>query len=416
MSFDSVLAGVRLPDREGLSDIAVRDGTIAAIAPSIETDAPHEDGMGCLAISGFVETHIHLDKAMILDRCPICEGTLAEAISTTAAAKAAFTVNDVHARAARTIEMAILQGTTRMRSFVEVDPRAGYRSLEALVRIKQDYAFAIDLELCAFAQEGLTQEPETADMLRQALDNGADLVGGCPYTDKDPVAHVSAIFDIAERYDVAVDFHADFDLDPENSILPEIVRQTERRGFGGRVSAGHVTKLSAMPPAQIAEWGRRLADSGVALTILPATDLFLTGRSADHLVPRGVAPALTLADAGATVSLASNNILNPFTPFGDASLCRIANLFANIAQAGSDADLDRIFAMVTGSAARLMNAPYGLAVGRSADIILVDAESGSDCIRRIAPVLAGWKRGVKTLERGRARLLRPARAEGAARP
>lgn len=407
MSDAFVLAGARLAGREGTHDILVRDGRIAATGAVPDTDVSRIDAMGCLAFPGFVETHIHLDKALILDRCPLYEGTLGEAIALTARAKAAFTEDDVHSRASRVAEMAILQGTTRMRGFVEIDPRAGFRSFEAVKRVKADYAFGLDIEICAFAQEGLTNEPETLDMLATALASGADLVGGCPYTDPDPTAHIEAVFDLAERFGVDVDFHVDFDLDPEGSALPEIVAQTMRRGYQGRVSVGHVTKLSAMPHAEAAAFATGLARAGIAVTILPATDLFLTGRGSDHLVPRGLAPGLLLAAQGATVSLSSNNILNPFTPFGDAAMIRMANLFANVAQLARDADLAAVFDMVSANAARQIGAPYGLEVGDRADIVLIDAPDPATAVRTNAPVLAGWKAGRQSFSRARPRLFRP---------
>lgn len=408
MSLVFVIADARLAGRAGPVDIGVANGRIAEIAPHIAADSPREDAGGCLAFGGFVESHIHLDKAWILDRCPICEGTLSEAIRLTADAKAAFTVEDVYARASRVMEMAIVHGTTRMLSFVEVDPRAGFRSFEALLKVRADYAFAVDLKICAFAQEGLTNEPETADLLAGALKAGADMVGGCPYTDPDPVAHVSAIFDIAERYRVPVDFHADFDLDPERAILPEIISQTEARSYGGRVSVGHVTKLSAMAPERVVGLVGRLTDAGVAVSVLPATDLFLTGREADRLIPRGLAPAALMADRGAVVSLGSNNILNPFTPFGDGSLIRIANLFANVAQLPRDLDLAAVFDMVTANPARQLGADYGIVVGAPADVVLIDAPDPVSAVRQVSPVVAGWKRGRKSFVRERPRLLKPA--------
>lgn len=407
VAFNLVIANTRLIGREGLFDLGIASGHIAAIEPALPTSAQHYDAAGALAFGGFVETHIHLDKAGILNRCPICEGTLAEAVSLTAKAKAGFTVEDVYARASALVEKAILHGTTRMRTFVEVDPRAGFRSLEAILAVRADYAFALDLEICAFAQEGLTNEPETGAMLIEALRLGADLVGGCPYTDPDPVGHVAAIFDIAERADVAVDFHADFDLDPQNSILPEIVAQTRKRAYQGCVSVGHVTKLSAMSPAAVDTLGSELAAAGIAVTVLPATDLFLVGRSADKLVPRGLAPAERLRKLGVLTTVATNNVLNPFTPMGDGSLGRMANLYANVAQLARDEDFAAAFDMVTANAAQLLGAAYGLDVGLPADIVLIDAQSSAAAVREIAPILAGWKRGVQTFVRERARLLRP---------
>ncbi|NLS17200.1 amidohydrolase family protein [Rhizobium sp. P40RR-XXII] len=404
---DLVISNVRIARREGCFDIGIKDGRIAAIERELIADAPRRDMCGCLAFGGFVDSHIHLDKACILDRCFICEGTLQEAVRETAKAKAAFTVEDVHARAARVVENAIVNGTTAMRTFVEIDPRAGYRSFEAIKQIKRTYAWAIDIQICAFVQEGLTNEAETARMLDHALRNGADLVGGCPYTDPDPLGHISRIFDLAERHDVDVDFHLDFDLNPQGSAIPAVLAETKRRGYGGRVSIGHATKLAAMPATEAGEIAAGLADTGIAVTVLPATDLFLLGRDSDHLIPRGLAPAMLLTANGVTVTVGTNNVLNPFTPFGDASLARMANFFANIAQLSRDEDIAAAFDMVTINPAHVMGRDYGLKPGAQADIVVVDAVDSLSLVREIRQPIAGWKNGKQTFTRLQARLLSP---------
>lgn len=392
MAPDRIIANTRIAGRDSLVDIAIVDGRIAAIAPGITANVPRDDAGGALAFAGFVDCHIHLDKAGILDRCPICEGTLKEAVVLTAKAKAGFTVADVRARAAKVVEAAIVHGTTRMRSFFEVDPRAGFRSFEALLAVKADYAWAIDIELCAFAQEGLTQEMATHAMLDDALAAGAASVGGCPYTDANPVAHVGLIFDLAEKHGTAVDFHADFDLDPQNSILPEIARQAADRGFHRKVSVGHVTKLAAMPPAELDRLGELLATAGIAVTALPSTDLFILGQ---------VAPLQRLRALGVEVTLATNNVLNPFTPYGDASLLRMANLYANAARLARDEDLGAAFEMITSAPARLLGAPETLAVGGHADLVLLDAPDHVTAVRTNAPTTAGYKHGIRTFTRPR---------------
>ncbi|WP_108260263.1 amidohydrolase family protein [Mangrovicoccus ximenensis] len=271
MPLDLIISGARLDGRT--VDIGFEAGRIAAIEAHIAADAPRTEALGALAFPGFADSHIHLDKACILERCAICEGTLAEAISGTAAAKAGFTVEDIHARAAGVLAKAVLHGTNRMRSFAEVDPRAGMRCFEALSAVKAEFAHAVDLDICVFAQEGLTQEMDTHAMLDRALAAGADLVGGCPYADPDPERHIALVFDLAEKHGTMVDFHLDFDLDPTGSAIPAVLRETEARKFGGRVSIGHVSKLSAMAPGEVRQIGRRLADAGVALTALPGNRL-----------------------------------------------------------------------------------------------------------------------------------------------
>jgi len=359
-------------------------------------------------IAGFVESHIHLDKSRILERCGCERGTLEEAIGSVAAAKRDFTEADIYARARQTLEQAVVHGTTRMRTHVEVDPRVTLKGFHAVRQLKRDYAWAIELQICAFPQEGLTNDPGAEELLVQACEQGADVIGGCPYTDSDPPEQIARIFDIARRFDLDVDFHLDFDLDPSWMHLEDVCRHTDRQGWGGRVAVGHVTKLSAIENSRLAEIGRRLADCGIAVTVLPATDLFLMGRDREFHVPRGVAPVHRLLGHGVTCSLATNNVLNPFTPFGDCSLIRMANLYANLAQLGRPLDLQTCFEMITRLPARLMNAAdYGIAVGNPADIVVLDSRDPAMAVAELAQPLFALKRGRRSFTRPAAALHQP---------
>ena len=401
MTLDLVLRNARIAGRSASTfDIGIAHGKIADIAKSISASAPGEDVCGLLVTPGFVETHIHLDKSCILDRCHTDEGTLQEAIAQVAAAKLAFTEDDVYQRGRRTLEKAILQGTMRMRAHVEVDPRIGLKGFDAIRRLKRDYAWAIDLEICVFPQEGLLNDFGTEELLVAACQAGADLIGGCPYTDSDPHGQIARIFDIARRFELDIDFHLDFDLDASWMDIEEVCRQTQAFRYGGRVAVGHVTKLSALPPYQFANMARRLADAGVAVTVLPATDLFLMGRGHDHNIPRGVTPAHKLVEHGVTCSLSTNNVLNPFTPFGDCSLVRMANLYANVARAGALRDLTTCFELVTTQPARLMNLrDYGIVVGNPADLVVLDCDNEAMAIAEISQPLLGIKRGRRSFAR-----------------
>lgn len=406
MAFDLILRNARLADGRSV-DLGITAGRFAAVAPALAGEGPAQDLGDRLVVPGFVETHLHLDKSCILDRCS-SEGSLQDAIAEVAAAKKAFTEADVYDRARRTLEKAILQGTTRIRTHVEIDPRIGLRSFAAIRRLQAEYAWAVDLEICVFPQEGLLNDPGAEDLLIQAMEQGADLIGGCPYTDSDPNGQIARIFAIAKRFGTDIDFHLDFDLDPSRMGLDEVCRQTVAQGMGGRVTIGHVTKLSALPPADFAAVAQRLKDAGVAVTVLPATDLFLMGRSFDHNIPRGVTHAHRLSGWGVTCSLATNNVLNPFTPFGDCSLVRIANLYANIAQLGRPAEMAACLDLVTEQAARLLNLKdYGIAVGNPADLVVLDAQAPAQAVAELAQPLFGFKRGRRVFTRPQAELHRP---------
>lgn len=408
MTYDLVLHNCRLPGRgDHPLDIAIEAGTITAIAPVLQGRC-RLDATGGLVTPGLVDTHIHLDKSCIIERCRIVEGTLQEAVALTAKAKAAFTEDDITARARRTLERCILGGTMHMRTHVEVDPRIGLKGFHALKQLKSDYAWAIDLQICVFPQEGLLNDPGTDALLRAACVDGADLIGGCPYTDTDPIGHIAQVFNIARDFDLDIDFHLDFDIDPTWMHLDEVIRQTMAMGYGGRVTVGHVTKLSALEPVRLVAMAERLADAGIAVTILPATDLFLMGRGATHNVPRGVARADILMQHGVTCSLATNNVLNPFTPFGDGSLIRMANLYANISQLGTPEDLERCFAMTSASAAKLLGLnAYGISEGAPADLIVFQSATPAGAVAEIARPLFGLKNGRKSFENPPGRLIGP---------
>jgi cytosine deaminase len=380
-------------------DIGVSGGRIAAIAPHLDCQAAEVDVGGRLVLPGFVDTHIHLDKACLLGRCGNNHGGLAAAIAEVSAMKRDFTVEDVYARGARVIERAVLHGTTRMRTHVEIDPRIALRGFEAIKALKRDYAWAIDLSLCVFPQEGLTNDPGAEELLIAALRDGGEVIGGCPYTDTDPHAHIEKVFDLAQEFDVDVDFHLDFDLDPSWSHLDEVCRQTERRNCHGRVAIGHATKLSALPPERLKQATERLAKAGVAVTVLPSTDLYLMGRDATHNSPRGLTMAHKLVENGVVCSVATNNVLNPFTPFGDVSLLRMANFYANVAHAAIG-EFEACLDLVTDLPARLMNlGDYGIAVGNPADIVVLDTDSGQNAIAELPDVLLGFKNGRQVFER-----------------
>ena len=400
-AFDLIFRNALLRSSAAPVDIGVKGGRIAAIEPKLACETVEVDIGGHLTLPGFVDTHIHLDKACLLDRCGRNHGSLGDAIRAVSAMKRDFTIEDVYARGAKVLERAIVHGTTRMRTHVEIDPRIGLRSFEAVKALRRDYAWAIDLSLCVFPQEGLTNDPGAEDLLIQSLRDGGDLIGGCPYTDTDPDAHLERIFDLAQEFDVDVDLHLDFDLDPSWWHLDEVCRQTERRNYQGRVAIGHATKLSALPPERMKAATAQLARAGIAVTVLPATDLYLMGRECTHNAPRGLTLAHKLADNGIVCSIATNNVLNPFTPFGDASLLRMANFYANVAHA-SVSDFDICLDLVTELPARLMNLDdYGIKVGNPVDLIVLDTGDRRFAIAELPDIVMGFKSGRQTFMRQR---------------
>src|SRR5260221_7374671 len=405
---DLILRNARLTDHDGVLDIGVADGRIAALAPGLSVDGRALDLGGRLVVPGLIETHIHLDKTCILDRCAIREGTVQEAIAEVGRAKQAFTAEDIYARGRRTLERCILQGTTRMRTHVEVDPGIAMLGFEAVQQLARDYAWAIEVEICVFPQEGLLNRPGTDALLVEGLKRGARTLGAVPYADTDPRGHIDRVFAIARAFDVDIDMHLDLAETADGMQIEYVCDQTEQHRYGGRVAVGHATPLSVLPRARFDAIARRLADVGVAVTVLPATDLFLMGRRQEHSVLRGVAPAHRLVEAGVNCSLSTNNVMNPFTPYGDGSLIRMANLYANVCHVATREGLAGCLDMVTTRSARLMRLDdYAIAPGSVADLTVLDAPDAATAVAELAPPLWGFKRGRPTFTRPLPELHRP---------
>jgi cytosine/creatinine deaminase len=407
---DLIVRNARLCDRaaDRLFDIGVGKGRIVAIEPGLAAEAQTYDAEGRLVCPGLIETHIHIDKSRIIDRCAPQERKLLSPVKGVTPLKKDMSVEDVRARAAKTVERCIMNGTTRMRTQVEVDPGIGMRGFEGVQSLIADYKWAIDIEICVFPQEGLTNYPGTDELLVEGLKRGAKLIGGAPRYDSDEAGQIERIFELAREFDVDIDIHLDVGPTAEAMNIHLVRELTEKYRRGGRVVVGHMAKLSLLPPCEVAALARRLADAGIAVTVLPATDLFLMGRDQEHSVKRGVADANLLLEHGVNCSLSSNNILNPATPYGDCSLIRMANLYANVLQVDRPAQLRECFRMLTDRSAELLNlADYGFKVGNPADIVVIDAQSPEQAIAEISQPIAAFKNGRQTMAWPLPKLLLP---------
>ncbi|MDB5866245.1 MAG: amidohydrolase [Betaproteobacteria bacterium] len=412
MPFSLILRNARLAnagDTNATVDIAVADGRIKAIEPRISGEGESVDAGGQFVSAGLVESHFHLDKSRILDRvAPLEDRRGTDYMKRVSAVKDSFTVEDIYARSRETLEQCILNGVMHMRTHIEVDAPIGLRGFEALERVAKDYAWGVDLQLCVFLQEGWTDVPGAEANVVQGLKRGATVVGGAPRYDANGPAQIERIFALAKDFDVDVDIHGDGGYTTDDMMIWQICDLTDRMGWGGRVALGHGNKYSCLPDADVQKLGKRLAESGVAISVLPATDMFTSGRHQEHSVMRGVADANALIAQGANCSIATNNVLNPFTPYGDCSLVRIATMYANVVQRGTDKDLSDCFAMISDRPARILRKnDYGIAVGNPADLVVWPTNSPAQVIATAAQPLMGFKRGRRVFTREVATLHRP---------
>jgi cytosine/creatinine deaminase len=408
---DLIIREARTADAAGLVDIEIAAGRVARIrtargagatrrpadpltADAMPPGAREIDAHGKLVIPGLVESHFHLDKALLGAGAPADAGSVAGAIRATAEMKRRFTREDIHARARRAIELALRHGTTAMRTHVEVDPIVGLAGMEAILPLQREYAWAIDLQLCVFPQEGIFKASGTEKLMRAALAMGGEAVGGVPYNDGDPLAHLDLVFDLAREFDRDVDLHLDFADDADRLLVGAVAERTMTRGWEGRVCAGHMTALGALAPAELDPVVRKIRDAGISILVLPATDLYLMGRADVRNVRRGLAPARRLHEAGVNVAVSTNNVQNPFTPFGDADLLRVANLLATAGHFGTAEDLVLVLRMATEHGARALRRPdHGVREGARADLVLLDCTEPAEAVGAIPERLMVIKAG-----------------------
>lgn len=379
---DVLIKQARLNDGEALQDIAIENGKIVKIASTIDGTAKEViEADGRVLIPGLVESHIHLDKALIADREPNKSGTLKEAIQVTAKLKPTFTEEDVYNRAKQALEMIIRRGATTVRTHSEFDPAQGFTGFKMILKLKEEYKDMIDMQVVAFPQEGIFKAPGTEQMMYEAMEMGADVVGGIPYNDAPANEHIDLIFEIAKKYDKDIDLHQDFADEADETSIEYLCEKTIKEGYEGRVSVGHLTALHAMKKEELDRVISKMAQAKINVMPLPATDLHLGARNDEYNVRRAVTPIRKLRDAGVNICLATNNIRNAFTPYGNGDLIQIAMLAVPVGHLGGADDLPTVLPMITENPAKALGlTDYGIAEGKKADLVLLDTKVKANAI------------------------------------
>lgn len=379
---DVLIKQARLNDGEALQDVAIENGKIVKIAPTIDGAAKEViEADGRVLIPGLVESHIHLDKALIADREPNKSGTLKEAIQVTAKLKPTFTEEDVYNRAKQALEMIIRRGATTVRTHSEFDPAQGFTGFKMILKLKEEYKDMIDMQVVAFPQEGIFKAPGTEQMMYEAMEMGADVVGGIPYNDAPANEHIDLIFEIAKKYDKDIDLHQDFADEADETSIEYLCEKTIKEGYEGRVSVGHLTALHAMKKEELDRVISKMAQAKINVMPLPATDLHLGARNDEYNVRRAVTPIRKLRDAGVNICLATNNIRNAFTPYGNGDLIQIAMLAVPVGHLGGADDLPTVLPMITENPAKALGlTDYGIAEGKKADLVLLDTKVKANAI------------------------------------
>jgi cytosine/creatinine deaminase len=380
-----LLRGARIPGQTEPRDLLIGEsGRIERIAPAIPAASGIKsvDLNGRLVAPGLIDAHQHLDKTRTLRAVKNPRGTLEGAIEEFARYAATMSAADILPRAERTLAACLERGTVAIRSHANVDPEAKLRGVEALIGLRERWRDRVRLQVAPFLTGGATRAGAALarEWLEEAMRLGGDVVSANPTHAERPAELLDMLFAVAERCGKPIDVHLDEHLDGARTHFHELIERTQAHGMAGRVVASHCSALSALEPAEAARVVEGFAAAGIGVVTLPAANLFLQGRQAPKLAPRGLTRVTELQTAGVVVAAGSDNIQDPFVPIGSGDLLEIARWALVAAHLGSN-DLPRAFEMVTSAPARLLGfEDYGVREGARADLLVATAEDPAELV------------------------------------
>ena len=376
----------------GLHTVEWQGATIAAISAQAGHVLPGSgdiDAAGQLLIAPLVEPHIHLDAALTAGQPEWnMSGTLFEGIERWGQRKETITHEDTKQRAHTTIRMLAEHGIQHVRTHVDVtDPTLA--ALAAMLEVREEARGLIDLQIVAFPQEGIESYEGGRALMERAIDMGADIVGGIPHfenTREQGVSSIKFLMDLAERTGCLVDVHCDETDDPHSRFLEVLAEEARVRGMGSRVTASHTTAMGSYDNAYCSKLFRLLKRSGINFVSCPTESIHLQGRFDTFPKRRGVTRVAELDRAGMNVCFGQDSIKDPWYPLGNGNILRVLDAGLHICHMMGFEDLERSLDLVTDNSARTLNLGdrYGIAVGRPANLVLLNAENDYEAVRQQA--------------------------------
>jgi len=368
--------------------IGIQNGKIVQVShDEIPPGEKTIDAQGAMISPALIEPHFHIENSLIWDTDNLNQsGTLREAIDIYAEVKVNLTPKDIMQRATQTVHEAITHGTLWMRNHVDIDQYAKLDLLHAVVPVRDKFKDVFDLQLIAFPQHGLARNPESVDLMWQAMESGATLVGGIPHHEKnmdDGARQIEIIFEIAKAKDVNLDVHIDETDDPYWQSLEILAEKTIEEGYQGRVTAGHCTSMAAWDKKTLHRIIDKVKEADITVVTNTPINLLLQGRLDEIPVRRGIARIAELMEAGVNVCCGQDDLMNMFYPFGQMDPLEVANIAAHAGHLTSPQQIQAAFDMPRYNAARnigLQN--YGVHEGADANLILLNANSAVDALRR----------------------------------
>jgi len=391
---ETLFTNAKLADGS-LKDIGVAAGRIVSIETAGATTgaARQVDIAGALLVPGFVEGHIHLDTSFYGDTWiphkPCTNGfDVHERVAFQAENMA--TAAPMAERARKQLELCVANGSLHMRSHVMVDGSVGLKSLETILKIREEYRDIINIQLVAFPQSGILKSPGTPELLDEAIGMGADLVGGLDPAsfDRDLQGHLDVVFGVADKRGVGVDIHLHDFGSLGAFTVEEICARTVALGMQGKVAISHAYGLGDLDADAARRIGAKIATAGVSI---------MTNAPGDHVFP----PVALLRAEGVTVFAGSDNIRDSWWPYGDGDMLGRAMMIGYRSGFYTDEELSAAFDVVTAASAKALGLEdYGIAVGAKADFVTLAAEHVPEAVVAVPKGRRVFKAGRLVAENG----------------
>jgi len=384
---DIVVRNAALRGLKGTTDIAIKDGVIASVQPKLSQKGRQEiDAAGSLVLPGLFNLHFHADKCLLGEVMrPNVSGTLPEAIEITKDFKRKYDPAEVAARAIRSLEAGVKNGTSFFRLFSDVGTIGGLRAARGLLLAREKFGRYCDIQVVAFPQEGIARDPGAAELLDEAIKEGCDIVGGLPwyeYTDVDARDHIDICFEIAKRYDRDIHMLVDDTDDANSRSLEYLALKTMREQWHGRVTASHCGAMAGYNDVYAAKIVDMVATAGITISCNAHINLVCSARLDREPRRRGIVRVKELLTRGVNVVTSQDDVNDPYYPFGKPDPLECASMIAHVAQLTLPHELEQVMDMVTVNSARAARVKsYGIATGNKADLVVVGAPSVHEALR-----------------------------------
>lgn len=396
-----LIKNVTLQGQTGLKQILIENGQFKRIEDnnlSLDVADNILDAEGGMAVAPFCEPHIHLDTTQTAGEPNWnISGTLFEGIERWAERKEMLSIEDVKARAKQTLKWQIANGVQHVRTHVDVsDPTLV--ALKAMIEVREEMKEWVDIQIVAFPQEGILSYPNGKELLEEAVQLGADVIGAIPhfeFTREYGIESLHYVFELAQKYDRLIDVHCDEIDDEQSRFVETLAALAHKFNMGHKVTASHTTAMGSYNGAYASRLFRLLRMSGINFVANPLVNIHLQGRFDDYPKRRGVTRVKEMLNANINVCFGHDDVFDPWYPLGTANMLQVLHMGLHVCQVMGYDQINNSLELISTNSARTLNIQdkHGIEMGKPGSLLILPAENGFDAVRRQVPVRYSVRHG-----------------------